>query len=444
MKDMSNIKVAKFGGSSLADAAQFQKVKAIITADKNRRIVVVSAPGKRFADDNKITDLLYLCHAHLVYGVNCENVLGMIEERYRNIAAALSLDVDLDSEFAAIRATLKKSMRVDELVSRGEYLNAKLMAAYLGYAFVDATDCIFFGYDGKVDYEKTDEALAKALALHRRLVLPGFYGAAPGGGVRIMSRGGSDITGAIAAAAVGASVYENWTDVPGILMVDPRIVENPKSIERITFAELRELSYMGASVLHEETVFPVRSKDIPLNIRDTNDPDAPGTMIRESFEGESEAERSRFITGISGKKHYSIICVSKTRMSEQGGVIRKALEITENYGVTVEHIPTGIDSFSLVVSTAQVEQCLYALLADIKRVCEPDTVKVTDGVSLIAVVGRRMAYKPGISGRLFGTLGANEINIRMIEQGADEINIIVGVEDKNFKKAIQVLYNSFA
>ncbi len=444
MKDMANIKVAKFGGSSLADAAQFQKVKDVVAADKDRRIVVVSAPGKRFGDDNKITDLLYLCHAHLLYGVNCENVLGMIEERYRAIASALTLDVDLEAEFSAIRATLRKNMRVDDLVSRGEYLNAKLMAAYLGYAFVDAKDAVFFGYDGKVDYEKTNEALCAALSLHRRFVLPGFYGAAPNGTVRIMSRGGSDITGAIAAAAVGASVYENWTDVPGILMVDPRIVENPKAIERITFAELRELSYMGASVLHEETVFPVRNKDIPLNIKDTNDPVAPGTMIRETFEGESEAERSRFITGISGKKHYSILCVSKTHMCEDGGVIRKALEIAENYGVTVEHIPTGIDSFSLVVSTAQVEQCLYAMLSDIQRVCEPDTVKVTEGISLIAVVGRRMAYKPGISGRLFGTLGANQINIRMIEQGADEINIIVGVEDKNFKKAIQVLYNSFA
>lgn len=435
--------VAKFGGSSLADAGQFKKVKAIVEADPRRRIVVVSAPGKRSSEDNKITDLLYLCHAHLKYGVSCDAVFGMIEERYKGIEQGCGVDADMSGELKAIREGLSKRTQEDELASRGEYLNAKLMAKYLDFTFLDAKDWMFFGYDGKVDYEKTNEALREAFALHKKLVLPGFYGVTPEGRIKTFPRGGSDITGTIAAAALEAQVYENWTDVPGILMADPRIVEKPKSIERVTFAELRELSYMGASVLHEETVFPVRSGNIPLNIRDTNDPAAPGTMICESFEGESDEERSRFITGISGKKHYSIIAVSKNRMSEENGVIRKALEIMEKYHVPVEHIPSGIDNFSLVVSTEAVQGCLYELIADIKKSCEPDTVKVTEGISLIAVVGRRMAWKPGISGRLFGTLGANEINIRMIEQGADEINIIVGVEDKNFEKTIRVLYNSF-
>ncbi len=438
-----SIKVAKFGGSSLADAGQFKKVKEIVQSDKGRRVIVVSAPGKRSGEDNKITDLLYLCHAHLQYGVNCDNVFSMIAERYKQIAEECSIDLDLDSELETIRAGMSKRSSIDELASRGEYLNGLLMAKYLGYSFLDAKDWLFFGYDGKVDYEKTNAALKKAFALNKQLVLPGFYGAMPDGRIKTFPRGGSDITGAIAAAALEAEVYENWTDVPGILMTDPRIVKNPKSIRRITFAELRELSYMGASVLHEETVFPVRSKDIPLNIRDTNDPDAPGTMIRESFDDECEEERSRFITGISGKKHYSIISMSKTHMTEDGGVIRKALEVAENYGVTVEHIPSGIDSFSLVVSTQQIQHCLYELISDIKKACEPDSFKVTEGVSLIAVVGRRMAWKPGISGRIFATLGASEINIRMIEQGADEINIIIGVEDKDFAKTIELLYNSF-
>lgn len=438
-----NIKVAKFGGSSLADAGQFKKVKAIVEADAARRVVVVSAPGKRGPEDNKITDLLYLCQAHLKYGVNCDSVFGMIEERYLGIERECGIDADIGGELAAIKRGLNKHTQPDELASRGEYLNAILMAKYLGYTFLDAKDWMFFGYDGKVDYEKTNAALQRAFALNKKLVLPGFYGVTPDGKIKTFPRGGSDITGAIAAAALKAAVYENWTDVPGILMADPRIVEDPKSIERVTFAELRELSYMGAAVLHEETVFPVRSGNIPLNIRDTNDPDAPGTMICESFEGESEQERGRFITGISGKKHYSIIAISKSRMTEESGVIRRALEVMEKYAVPVEHIPSGIDNFSLVVSTQSIQNCIYELIADIKKACEPDSVKVTEGISLIAVVGRRMAWKPGISGRLFGTLGANEINIRMIEQGADEINIIVGVEDKNFEKTIQVLYNSF-
>ncbi len=438
-----SLKLVKFGGSSLADATQFQKVRDIVRADAARRIVVVSAPGKRSSEDNKITDLLYLCHAHLQYGVNCESVFSMIVERYKEIAAGCGLHFDLDAEFAAIRAGMSKHSSTDDLASRGEYLCARLMAEYLGYTFLDAKDWLFFGYDGKVDYEKTNAALTEAFALYGSLVLPGFYGAMPDGRIKTFPRGGSDITGAIAAAALGVDVYENWTDVPGILMADPRIVENPKAIERITFAELRELSYMGASVLHEETVFPVRSADIPLNIRNTNDPNAPGTMIRESFDEASEEERSRFITGISGKKHYSIISMSKTHMTEDGSIIRKALEIAERFGVTVEHIPSGIDSFSLVVSTKQVQHCLYELSTEIKKECRPDTFKINEGISLIAVVGRRMAWKPGISGRLFATLGSNEINIRMIEQGADEINIIVGVEDKDFAKTIRVLYNSF-
>jgi len=437
------IKVCKFGGSSLSEAKQFEKVRDIVLSDERRAVVVVSAPGKRFSGDNKITDLLYLCHSHLQYGVSYEPIFQMVEERYREIAKSFGLKQDLEADFREIRSHMKKGMSIDYLASRGEYLNAKLMAEYLGYAFVDAADFLFFDFEGRVDYEKTNAALKEAMLQHGRLVLPGFYGSMPDGRIRTLSRGGSDVTGAIAAAAIDAGLYENWTDVSGILMADPRIVKDPKSIPFISYSELRELSYMGAAVLHEETVFPVRAKNIPINIRNTNDPEAPGTIIQESFM-ETEAEGSNFITGISGKQHYAILSITKSR-SHGGGikVIRKALEIVERFGVEIEHLPCGIDNFSMVFSMEKVQNCILDMITEIKRICEPDEVKFTENISLIAVVGRRMAYKPGVSGKLFGTLGDNNINIRMIEQGADEINITVGVEDHNFEKTIQVLYHSF-
>ena len=437
------LKVTKFGGSSLADAKQFKKVKDIIAADDRRVVVVVSAPGKRNGEDIKVTDLLYLCHAHLQYGVSYDGIFSMIEDRFREIKEGCGLSTDLEAEFSQIRARMHKGMSIDYLVSRGEYLTARLMADYLGFAFIDATQWVSFGYDGKLDMGKSEENLAGIFKEKSKVVLPGFYGALPDGEVRVMSRGGSDITGALAAAAVGAGVYENWTDVSGILMADPRIVEAPKPIAHITYSELRELSYMGANVLHEETIFPVRNKDIPINIRNTNAPDDPGTIIQERFAKETREERKRFITGISGRKDFSIITLRKSHLTADIANIRGVLSIFEKFNVPIEHIPSGIDSFSLVVSTEKVKPCIYDIIGEIKALCEPDSITVTEKIALVAAVGRKMASIPGVSGKVFGALGQNDINIRMIAQGPDEINIIVGVENRDFEKTIRVLYDSF-
>lgn len=437
------LKVAKFGGSSLSGAEQFAKVKEIVEADDARKVIVVSAPGKRFSGDHKVTDLLYLCHAHLQYGVSYETVFEIIEGRFCEIAAGCGLDIDLDEEFAKIKQTMHKGMSIDYLVSRGEYLNAKLMAEYLGYEFVDSSEWLFFSFDGKVDTEKTEKALNEIFALHDKLVLPGFYGSAPDGSVKVFSRGGSDISGSVAAAALNADAYENWTDVPGILMADPRIVDNPKAIARVTFSELRELSYMGADVLHQETVFPVRKKNIPLYIKDANNLNAPGTLIMEDFPPDPTEDGFKFITGISGKKSYTIISINKSGISDSIGYIKRVLDIVERYDINIEHIPCSIDSFSLVIAADAAKDRIPLLIGEISRECDPDSIKVTPDISIIAVVGRKMAYRPGVSGRLFKALGDNNINIRMIEQGADEINIMVGVEDHNFEKAIRVLYHSY-
>lgn len=437
------LKVVKFGGSSLASAEQFARVKAIVEADPSRKVVVVSAPGKRFKEDTKVTDLLYICHAHIKYNASFKDVFEEIALRYREIAAGCGLKQDLEEEFENVRESMTKAASVDAIVSRGEYLNAKLMAEYLGYTFIDSKDWLCFNYDGRVDFDRSYAALRELFMGAKKVVLPGFYGAMPDGEIKTFSRGGSDVTGAIAAAALDADAYENWTDVSGILMADPRIVENPRPIEQVTFGELRELSYMGADVLHEETVFPVRQKNIPLYIKNTNDPSAQGTLILEDFEQESEEDKKRFVTGITGRKHYSILTLSKARMNSEPGFIRHALKIVEKYGVTVEYITSSIDSFSIVVSTKQIEFCLHDMIDDLNEVLNPDRITADHGISLVAVVGRRMAWNVGVSGRLFATLGENNINIRMIEQGADEINIIIGVDDKDFKKTIRVLYNSF-
>ncbi|MBP3501800.1 MAG: aspartate kinase [Oscillospiraceae bacterium] len=435
------LKVLKFGGSSMADATQFAKVKSIVESDESRRVVVVSAAGKRFKDDHKLTDLLYLCHAHLKYGVSCDSVYQMIVDRYTAIRDELHLNVDLESEFAALRRKMDKGISQDELVSRGEYFAAKLMAAYLGFAFLDSELWLKFKLDGSVDQEATYEALRHA-AEGRKVVIPGFYGTMPDGSIKTFSRGGSDITGALAAAALDADVYENWTDVSGFLMADPKIVPDPEPIERITYSELRELSYIGAQVLHEGTIFPVREKNIPLNIRNTNQPDHPGTMIRESFE-EVEMPGDRFITGIAGKKDFSVITVTKNGMSSELGVLRQMLEVLEKYQVNVEYLPSGIDSVSLVVASDKAQPCLYQMMGDLQKAVKPDSIHVTDNMAIVAAVGRKMAFKPGISGKIFATLGENGINIRMITQGPEELNIIVGVDNKDFASAIRVLYNSF-
>ena len=436
------LKVLKFGGSSMADARQFEKVKSIVQADPARRVVIVSAAGKRFSDDHKLTDLLYLCHAHLKYGVSCDNVFDMIRSRYMEIRDDLGLQTDLETEFDALRRKMDKGISQDELVSRGEYFAAQLMADYLGYDFLDSELWLKFNLDGTVDQETSYEALSRA-ASGRRVVIPGFYGAMPDGTIKTFTRGGSDITGALAAAALNADVYENWTDVSGFLMADPRIVSDPLPIEHITYSELRELSYIGAQVLHEGTIFPVREKNIPLNIRNTNQPDHPGTMIRESFDELEESKDSSFITGIAGRKDFSVITITKNGMSNEVGTLRRILEILEKYQLVVEYLPSGIDSVSLVVAADKLRPCQYQILGEIQKNLKPDTIHVTEDMAIVAAVGRKMAFKPGISGKIFAALGENGINIRMITQGPEELNIIVGVDNKDFAGAIRVLYNSF-
>lgn len=434
------LKVVKFGGSSLASGETFEKVKKIIEADSSRAIVVVSAPGKRFSKDMKVTDMLYLCHAHIKYNASFDSIFDEIKERYNQIKEYCKLSVDLDYEFDKIYSGFNKKATVDYIVSRGEYLNAKLMAEYLGYTFVDSASWLIFDFNGKVDFEKSYKNLSDIVETNPRIVIPGFYGVTPDGSVKTFSRGGSDITGAIAAAAINADMYENWTDVSGIMTADPRIVENPRPIQNVTFAELRELSYMGAEVLHEETVFPVRQKNIPLYIKNTNDMNARGTLVMEAFDDE-EDKNAHFITGISGKKNFSIITIAKNKMNDEIGYVRRALEVFERFQVPIEHIPSSIDSFSVVVASAHIDKCMHELISALNQELTPDSIKIDNEISLIAIVGRKLKQNIGIAGKIFTSLGENDINIKMIEQGADEINIIIGVDDTNFKKTIRVLYN---
>ena len=435
------LKVVKFGGSSMADAEQFAKVKAIILSDPARTVVVVSAAGKRFSDDHKLTDLLYLCHAHLQYGVNCDSVYQMICERYLDIRNKLGLKTDLESEFQALRERMGKGVSQDELVSRGEYFSAKLMADYLGYEFLDSASWLKFRLDGTVDTDASYPAL-RELAAGKKVVIPGFYGVMPDGRIKTFSRGGSDITGALAAAALDSDCYENWTDVSGILMADPRIVKGAVPIRRITYSELRELSYLGAQVLHEATILPVREKDIPLNIRNTNDPAHPGTLIRERFDDEP-SNSANFITGIAGKKDFTIVTVTRSGMSSQVGSLRKILEIFENYGVPISYALSGIDCYSVVVSSAAFDPCRYEVLSTLEKELKADKVKVIEQIAVLAVVGRKMVFRTGSSGKIFAMLGENGINIRMISQGPEELNIIIGVKNSDYEKAIQALYSGF-
>ena len=435
------LKVLKFGGSSMADAVQFEKIRKIVKSDPSRRVVVVSAPGRRSKDDHKVTDLLYLCHAHLKYGVSCEHIFALIRERYEEIKRDCGLCTDLASDFDKLWEKMQSGISQDELVSRGEYFAARLMADYLGYDFLDAELWLKFKFDGSIDQEASYEALQRAVN-GRCVVIPGFYGATGDGRIRTLTRGGSDVTGALAAAALEADVYENWTDVSGILMADPRIVKNPQPISRVTFSELRELSYIGAQVLHEGTVFPVREKGIPLNIRNTNDPTHPGTMILETID-DSDDDSGSFITGIAGKKGYTVITLAKTGMSSTPGVFRQILEVFEKHEINVEYAPSGIDILSLVVADAQISPCLYSVLGELEKTIRPDHVKVLDHMAIVAAVGRKMAYRLGVSGQIFAKLGESGVNIRMITQGPEELNIIVGVEEKDFEQAIRVLYDSF-
>ena len=437
------MKVVKFGGSSMADAGQYRKIRGILEADPERRIVVVSAAGKRFKDDHKLTDLLYLCHSHVKYGVDCNRIFKMISGRYLDIQRDLDLDIDLMPELTDLKRRIDaKQVSREELVSRGEYFSARLMASYLNFQFIDAADWVLFNMDGTVNQEKSYRALLERVTPGQGVVIPGFYGSMPDGAIHTFSRGGSDITGSLAAAALNADVYENWTDVSGILMADPRLVEDPQTIPEVTYDELRELSYSGAQVLHEDSIFPVREKNIPVNIRNTNDPDAPGTMIKESFEEDHDPDR--FITGITGKKDFSIISLSKRGMSNQVGVLYNVLKVLVRHNISVDYVPNGIDNVSVVLPTHAIEKELYTIMAEIKTEAQPDTLDVHHNIAVVAAVGRKMAYRPGISGKLFAALGEAGINIRMINQGPDELNIIFGVANKDFENAIKVLYNSFA
>ncbi len=406
-------------------------MKAIVEADPARRIVVSSAAGKRSPDDHKLTDLLYLCHAHLKYGVSCDDIMDGIEARFKGIRDELGIEYDVEAAFRALRARLTKDMSVDELVSRGEYFTSRLLADYLGYAFVDATDCVFFGFDGQVDREKSYAAIAKPWRAWPRRH-SGILRPVTDGKIRVMSRGGSDITGALAAAAAGADVYENWTDVSGILMADPKIVKDPKPISRITYGELRELAFMGASVLHEESVQPVKEKKgIALNIRNTNAPADPGTMIVDRVERES-GEEERFITGIAGRRN-TIISVFKHNMNTSE-TLRRTLEILDRYKASVEHITLGLDSFALVSSTAALGDAVYDVINEIQKSCRPDDVRYKDDISLVAAVGRKNAVQAGRVGQDIQGAGRRGDKHPHHRTGADEPSIIVGVENRDFEK----------
>lgn len=434
------IKITKFGGSSVADADQFRKVKAIVEADPARRFVVISAAGKRHKKDNKITDLLYLCHSHVLYHVDPSPLLKTITDRFFEIKEALGLSTPIEEEIAQFAAKLP-DMSVDEIVSRGEYFTSRLMADFLGFPFVDAKDVIAMRFDGSFDYEKTQQNLLAVMKKVDRFVMPGFYGSLPDGEVKVMSRGGSDISGSILARCLNADLYENWTDVSGFLMTDPRIVAGAKNIQKITFSELRELSYMGASVLHEEAVFPLREQNIPLQVLNTNRPQDPGTIVLDSIEPNAE---DSLITGIAGKKNFVAIEISKKHMSNAIGFVRDVLDIFAQYKVSIEHLPSGIDSFSVVVNQADVAKNIHEIIARIKEKVDPDLIRLTDPFALIAVVGRNMMARSGTSGRLFSAIGQNGINIRMISQGSAELNIIVGVDNADFERAVSCLYQTFA
>lgn len=437
------IKVVKFGGSSVASATQFKKVKNIIDSDKDRIFIVTSACGKSGNEDHKVTDLLYLCHAHIKYGVPFDDLFNMIYDKYMGIKKDLNLEIDLEKEFKIIRDLMDKDISLDYLVSRGEYLTAKCLAEYLNGQFIDASEVIAFNYNGEINFEKSEQNLISKIKNGRRIVIPGFYGALPNGTIKVMSRGGSDISGSILANIVNADVYENWTDVSGLLIADPRIVSNPKTINYITYSELRELSYMGANVLHDDAIFPVSQKNIPINIRNTNKPEHPGTMILNDCSKQDAIEPPHFITGISGKKNFSVITINKFQISNEVGGLRKALQVFEDFKVSIESVPSGVDSFSIVVETEAIEKVVYEIIAKLKKDLDCDNITVIDKMALIAVVGRSMRNKPGMSGLLFGELGANNINIRIINQAADEIDIIIGVENKDFEKTIRCIYDKF-
>lgn len=437
---MKEIRVSKFGGSSLADAGQFAKVREILLSNPSRRYVVPSAPGKRAANDEKITDMLYECHRLARAGEDFSALFERIADRYRSIAASLSLDVPLEDLFKTVRAGIERSELPDYAASRGEYLNGILLSAYLGWDFIDAADGILFDAEGKLDQNATQDALSALLREHEYAVVPGFYGSMPDGTVHTFSRGGSDISGAIVARAAHADLYENWTDVNGCLMADPRIVRDPKPIRHVTYRELRELSYMGASVLHEEAIFPVRMAGIPTNIRNTNAPEEPGTLISHDAE---DMDNDYVITGIAGSKDFAIVTVEKAMMNAELGFGRRVLQAVEENGISFEHLPTGIDTMCVVCHERALEGKRDKLVHRIYELTDPDSVEIHSGLALIATVGRGMVRSKGTSARLFNALQRAGINVRMIDQGSSELNIIVGVDNLDFENAVRAIYRAF-
>lgn len=434
------VKVAKFGGSSVADALQIGKIKNIIENDPDIHYVVVSAPGKRFSDDSKVTDLLYLCKAHIEHNLPYQQIFQVICDRFMAVEVNLGVNVGLKEEFEEIRKNLEAGASADYIASRGEHLNAMLIAAYLGFDFVDSSRIVRFDEKGRFMEDLTNKEIAEKLKHHERAVIPGFYGAKVDGTIKTFSRGGSDITGALVARAVGADVYENWTDVSGFLMADPRIVKDPKPISTVSYKELRELSYMGASVLHEDAIYPARIANIPINIRNTNEPENPGTMITSE---PAKLEEGQIIAGIAGSKDFTVITMYKALLSSERGFIRKMSGVLEDFDIPIEHIPSGVDTLSVVISNKQLGGKLEDILDEFERQLKPDHMEVSDDISLIATVGAGMSLRTGVSAKLFTALAEKKVNIRMIDQGSSEMNIIVGVENKDFEKAIQAIYGAF-
>ncbi|MDL2289378.1 aspartate kinase [Clostridia bacterium OttesenSCG-928-F22] len=434
-------KVAKFGGSSLADAKQFKKVADIIKADDERVYVVPSAPGKRTSDDIKVTDMLYALHEKAGDAQAFEAQLAAIQQRYDGIIAGLNLQYDISAEMQEIKQGLLNGKNADYAASRGEYLSGKVLSAYLGFDFIDPAQFIKFNAQGEFDAELTNTMLSQELQKHEKAVIPGFFGSLPNGEVKTFSRGGSDVTGAIVARAGNVSLYENWTDVSGFLMCDPRIVENPKGIAVLSYRELRELSYMGATVLHDESIFPVRKAGIPINVRNTNRPQDEGTTIMNDV---PEDAHTGLITGIAGRKGFLSITIEKDLMNNERGFCRKLLSILEKHDVSIEHMPTGIDTVSMVVEQSQVANGkLQAILDEITATCQPDTLDVSKDIAMVATVGHGMQQRIGMAARLFAALAENNVNIRMIDQGSSELNIIIGIAEADFEKALRGIYNAF-
>ncbi len=433
------LKVVKFGGSSLASAEQFKKAGDIVREQKERRYVVPSAPGKRFSDDIKVTDMLYACFEAANKGEDYEKLLKKIEARYQDIIDGLGLSLSLADEFRRISETLREGAKADYMASRGEYLNGIVFANYLGFEFVDAAEVIFFNEEGVLDEKKTYAATADRLKNVEYAVIPGFYGKANDGSIQTFSRGGSDITGSIVARAVEADIYENWTDVSGFLVTDPHIVKNPATIATITYKELRELSYMGATVLHDEAVFPLRSAGIPINIRNTNRPQDKGTMIVES----TCSKPKYTITGVAGKKGFACINIEKDRMNSEIGFGRKVLEVFENCGLSFEHVPSGIDTMTVFVHQDEFHEVEQRVIAGLHRAVKPDVIELESDLALIAVVGRGMKRTRGTAGRIFSALAHAHVNVKMIDQGSSELNIIIGVENRDFESAIKAIYDIF-